>query len=61
MQSWVYGINGLEGFLEEIFTSPKTHKNFRIFLSSEPPPIPNLTIIPESVLQAALKISNEAP
>lgn len=61
MQSWIYGINGLEGFLESIFANPKTHKNFRVFLSSEPPPLPNMVIIPESVLQASLKIANEAP
>ena len=61
MQSWIYGINGLEGFLESIFSNPKTHKNFRVFLSSEPPPLPNMVIIPESVLQASLKVANEAP
>ena len=62
MQSWVYGINGLEGFLEQVFAAKTTHKNFRVFLSSEPPPIPELIIIiPKSVLQASLKVANEAP
>lgn len=49
MQNWLYGIAGLEGFLEQVFASPTTHKNFRIFLSSEPPPIQLMTIIPESI------------
>lgn len=61
MQSWIYGINGLEGFLEQVFVAKTTHKNFRVFLSSEPPPIPDLIIIPESVLQSSLKVANEAP
>jgi len=37
MQSWLYGLNGLEGFLESVFANPKTHPNFRVFISSEPP------------------------
>jgi len=61
MQSWIYGINGLEGFLEQVFAAKTTHKNFRVFLSSEPPPMAELIIIPESVLQASLKVANEAP
>jgi dynein heavy chain, axonemal len=61
MQSWVYGINGLEGFLEQVFAAKSTHKNFRVFLSSEPPPIADMIIIPESVLQSSLKVANEAP
>jgi len=40
MQTWLYGLGGLEGFLEHVFTDPKTHSNFRIFISSEPHPIP---------------------
>jgi len=61
MQNWLYGINGLEGFLEEVSKAQTTHPNFRVFLSSEPPPLPELNIIPESVLQMSLKVSNEAP
>lgn len=61
MQSWLYGLTGLEGFLDQVFGAPTTKKNFRIFLSSEPPPLPDMTIIPESILQASVKISNEAP
>ena len=61
MQSWLYGLGGLEGFLEHVFNDPKTHPNFRIFVSSEPHPIPNVEIIPESILQGSLKVANEAP
>lgn len=61
MQSWLTGMQGLEGFLEQVFQNPKTHKNFRVFISSEPPPLPDMPIIPESILQGCLKIANEAP
>lgn len=52
MQSWLYGLNGLEGFLESVFSSPTTHPNFRVFISSEPPNVllPLMQIIPESIL-----------
>lgn len=59
MQSWLKGINGLEGFLETAFSN--CHPNFRVFLSSEPPPLPDMQIIPESILQSSIKVSNEAP
>lgn len=61
MQSWLTGLNGLEGFLESVFSSNKTHPNFRIFISSDPPPLPDMKIIPESILQGAIKVANEAP
>lgn len=61
MQSWLTGLNGLEGFLESVFADPRTHPNFRVFISSEPPSLPNQQIIPESILQGSLKIANEAP
>lgn len=61
MQSWLYGITGLEGFLDQVFTSPNTKKNFRIILSAEPPPLSDMVTIPESVLQGSIKVSNEAP
>lgn len=61
MQSWLYGLGGLEGFLEHVTNDPTTHVNFRIFISSEPPPLPDMSIIPESILQGSLKIANEAP
>lgn len=37
------------------------NENFRCFISSEPPPLPFQQIIPESILQNSIKISNEAP
>ncbi len=40
MQSWLKGLNGLEGFLETCFAN--CHPNFRVFLSSEPPPLPDM-------------------
>lgn len=48
MQSWLVGLNGLEGYLEEI--SKTCHEQFRCFISSEPPPLPFMNIIPESIL-----------
>lgn len=59
MQSWLKGLNGLEGFLEQVFVQP--HPSFRCFISSEQPPFPSWQIIPESILQSALKVANEAP
>ena len=63
MQNWLYGLNGLEGYLESVFASPKTHPNFRVFISSEPPNVllPLQQIMPESILQLSLKVANEAP
>ena len=56
MQSWLKDFErGLESVLKE------THEDFRIFISSEPPPLPTQKYIPESVLQKCIKISNEAP
>lgn len=40
MQTWLKGIHGLEDMLETCFTN--CHPNFRVFLSSEPPPLPEL-------------------
>lgn len=42
------GLKGLEGFLEQVYTT--AHPKFRCFLSSEPPPLPDMAIIPESIL-----------
>jgi len=41
-------MNGLEGFLETVCAKP--HPNFRVFISSEPPGLPDMKIIPESIL-----------
>ena len=35
--------------------------NFRCFLSAEPPPLPHLSNLPESLLQTCIKVANEAP
>jgi dynein heavy chain len=37
------------------------HPDFRCFVSSEPPGLPHMEIIPEAVLQNSLKVANEAP
>lgn len=59
MQTWMIGLKGLEGFLEQVYVT--AHPLFRCFLSSEPPPMPSMAIIPESILQSCLKVANEAP
>jgi len=47
--------------LETATESEDLNQNFRCFISSEPPPFPYQEIIPESVLQNSIKVSNEAP
>jgi dynein heavy chain len=58
MESW---LKDLELKLEEL--CPTAHENFRVFISSEPPPpmLPTMKIIPEAILQRCIKVSNEAP
>lgn len=45
----------------EIAIEAGAHPEFRVFISSEPPPLPDMEIIPESILQNSVKVSNEAP
>jgi dynein heavy chain len=45
----------------EIVHEEGAHPDFRLLLTSEPPPLPNQEIIPESILQNSLKVANEAP
>jgi len=45
--------------LEVVTINP--HENFRVFLSSEAPPLPLQKIIPESILQNSIKVANESP
>ena len=45
----------------EIVVENECHKDFRCFISSEPPPLPDQEIIPEFILQNSIKVSNEAP
>lgn len=47
--------------LEIVTESEDLDPNFRCFISSEPPPLPDMEIIPESILQNSIKVSNEAP
>lgn len=37
------------------------HPEFRCFISAEPPPLPHMEIVPESIMQNAIKVANEAP
>ena len=56
MESW---LRRLERKLE--LASEAAAMNFRCFLSAEPPPLPHLCNIPESLLQTCIKVANEAP
>jgi len=57
MQAWMKSFE--RNF--EIVVEDGAHADFRCFVSSEPPPMPTMEIIPESILQNALKVANEAP
>ena len=56
MSSWV---PKLERLLEVV--SQDAHKDFRCFISAEPPPIASWTNMPESLMQSCIKVANEAP
>ena len=56
MQDW---LPRLERQLE--LASEGAHANFRCFLSAEPPPFTYIKNMPESIMQGAIKVSNEAP
>lgn len=56
MQQW---LKTLENCLEKAVVNGKAE--FRCFLSSEPPALPNMPIVPESILQNCIKVANEAP
>lgn len=45
----------------EVAVDDDPHVDFRCFISSEPPGLPHMEIIPESVLQNSIKVSNQAP
>ena len=57
MQTWMKSFE--RNF--EIVIEEGAHPDFRCFVSSEPPPSPEMEIIPESILQNSLKVANEAP
>lgn len=54
MQTWL-------PTLDEKLETLNPHKNFRVFISAEPPPLSYLKNIPESLLQACICIANEPP
>eukprot|EP00918_Siedleckia_nematoides_P007938 GHVU01017250.1.p2 GENE.GHVU01017250.1~~GHVU01017250.1.p2 ORF type:complete len:106 (+),score=17.57 GHVU01017250.1:1755-2072(+) len=56
MQSW---LKSLALCLEKV--APTAHPQFRCVISSEPPPLPDQAIVPESILQKCVKIADEAP
>ncbi|XP_075250106.1 dynein beta chain, ciliary-like isoform X2 [Convolutriloba macropyga] len=37
------------------------HKDYRVFISAEPPPAPEMHIIPQGLLEDSVKITNEPP
>ncbi|OQV20869.1 Dynein beta chain, ciliary [Hypsibius exemplaris] len=41
--------------------SPTAHKDFRVFMSAEPAPVPSAHIIPQGLLENSIKITNEPP
>jgi len=45
----------------EVAVDSDPHADFRCFISSEAPGLPHQEIIPESVLQNSIKVSNQAP
>lgn len=56
MQDW---LKTFERNLEIV--QENVNPDFRCFISSEPPGLPLMQIIPESILQNAIKVANEAP
>lgn len=56
MSSWV---PKLERLLEVV--SEDAHEDFRCFISAEPPPMPSMQNMPESLMQSCVKVANEAP
>jgi dynein heavy chain len=56
MQTWMKIFErNLEIVCEDV------NPNFRCFISSEPPSLPDQETIPESILQNSIKVANEAP
>ena len=49
----------LEKLIEEV--SSDSHQNYRLFLSADPAPNPASHIIPQTILQSSIKITNEPP
>ena len=51
----------LERILDEYFASETLHKDFRVFLSAEPPVFSFLKNMPEFLMMRAIKVCNESP
>ncbi|XP_031848127.1 dynein beta chain, ciliary [Nomia melanderi] len=49
----------LEKRMEQLSESP--HDDYRLFISAEPSPNPRESIIPQGILESAIKITNEPP
>ena len=56
MQGW---LPSLERKLESV--ADGAHPDFRCFISAEPPPFSYMKNMPESLMQGAIKVANEAP
>jgi len=56
MQSWLPKLERLLEIVQE-----NAHPDFRCFVSAEPPPIPSMKNMPESLMQGCVKVANEAP
>lgn len=52
-------LSHLEKIIEEHLES--AHENFRLFISAEAAPLPDFHIIPQGILEASIKITNESP
>ncbi|XP_053294795.1 dynein axonemal heavy chain 11 [Pleuronectes platessa] len=52
-------LGSLEKLLERCCTD--SHPDYRVFMSAEPAPIPQEHIIPQGILENAIKITNEPP
>ena len=55
MSSWV---PKLERLLEVV--AEDAHEDFRCFISAEPPPMPSMRNMPESLMQSCVKVANKA-
>ena len=54
-------MQALEKKVEQISTNRRTHQNYRLYISAEPAMSREFHILPQSILQASIKITNEPP
>jgi len=54
-------LQALEKKVEQISTNRRTHQNYRLYISAEPAMSREFHILPQSILQASIKITNEPP